>query len=234
MNRASLSLRKNRLSDLFTRSSLTSTTALLTYLALADFVAHMLFAGNYGYFRDELYYIVSGTQHLSLGYVDFPPLVAYIAAFLNVVSGDSLISIHVVSALVGALLVFVAGMIARELGGGRRAQLLAAASTLVTLAFLAVGSEFSPVVFDELWWSLLAYLTIRLVKRREPKIWIPIGVVVGIGLLTKLTMLFFVGALLISFLAIPSSRKYVQSKMGRGRRLAGVCLHLANDLLESR
>jgi hypothetical protein len=192
--------------------SVTSTTALLAYLALADFVVHMVFAGNYGYFRDELYYIVSGTQHLSLGYVDFPPFIAYVAALLNVVSKDSLFSIHIVSATDQALLVFVAGMIARELGGGRRAQLLAAVATLVTLVFLADGSIFTPDSFDQLWWSLFAYLVIRIVRRREPKLWIVAGLVVGIGLLTKLTFFFFVGALLLSFLAIPSSRKYLRSK----------------------
>jgi hypothetical protein len=195
-----------------TKSSLTSTTALLAYLGVVDFAVHMLFAGNYGYFRDELYYIVSGTQHLSLGYVDFPPMIAYIAALLNVFTHDSLISIHVVPALVEALLVFVAGMIGRELGGGRKAQLLAAVSTLLTLSFLAEGSEFSPDSLDQLWWSLLAYLMVRMVKRREPRIWVPIGLVVGIGLLTKLTIFFFVGALLISFLAIPSGRKYLRSR----------------------
>ena len=125
--------KRDRISEFFTKRCVTSTKALLAYLALADFTVHMLFAGNYGYFRDELYYVVAGTQHLSLGYVDFPPFIAYIAAFLNVISKDSLISIHVVPALVEALLVFVAGMMARELGGGRKAQLLAAASTLLTL-----------------------------------------------------------------------------------------------------
>jgi len=204
--------KKGPVSELFTKRSVTSTTAVLAYLAFADFAVHMLFAGNYGYFRDELYYIVSGTQHLSLGYVDFPPFIAYVAALLDVVSKDSLISIHVVPALVEALLVFVAGMMARELGGGRKAQILAAVSALVTLAFLADGSEFSPDAFDQLWWSLLAYLTIRMVKRREPKLWIPGGLVVGIGLLTKLTMFFFVGALLLSFLAIPSGRRFLRSK----------------------
>jgi dolichyl-phosphate-mannose-protein mannosyltransferase len=197
---------------LLSRHSLTSTSALLVYLGLADFIVHMLFAGNYGYFRDELYYIISGTQHLSLGYVDFPPFIAYVAALLNVVSNDSLLSIHSVSALNESLLVIVAGLITRELGGGRRAQLLAAFSTLATFAFLAFGSLFSPDSFDSLWWSLLAYLVIRLVRRREPKLWIPIGLVVGIGLLTKLTIFFFVGALFLSFLAIPSARQYLRSK----------------------
>ena len=97
------------------KKSITSTTALLAYLAVADFAVHMIFAGNYGYFRDELYYVVSGTQHLSLGYVDFPPLIAYVAALLYPVSKDSVVSIHVVPALVESLLVFVTGMIAREL-----------------------------------------------------------------------------------------------------------------------
>lgn len=191
---------------------MTNTTALLVYLALADFVAHMLSAGNYGYFRDELYYIISGTQHLSLGYVDFPPFIAYVAALLNVISRDSLVSIHIVPALIESLLVFLAGMIAKELGGGRRAQLLAAISTLLTFAFLAFGSVFTPDSFDSLWWSLLAYLVIRIVKRRERRLWVPVGVVIGIGLLTKLTIFFFGGALLISFLAIPSARQYLRSK----------------------
>ena len=190
----------------------TSTTALLAYLAVTDFIAHMLFAGNYGYFRDELYYIVSGTQHLSLGYVDFPPMIAYVAALLNVFTGDSLVSIHALPAAAEAVLVFMAGMIARELGGGRRAQLLAAVSTLSTFAFLAFGSIFTPDFLDSLWWSMLAYTLIRMVRRRAPKLWVVAGLVVGIGLLTKLTMLFFVGALLVSFLAIPSARQYLRSK----------------------
>ncbi len=149
VNNSSKPAHNDRISELFTKRSLTSTTALLIYLALADFVVHMLFAGNYGYFRDELYYIVSGTQHLSLGYVDFPPMIAYIAALLYPISRDSLISIHVVSALVEGLLVIVAGLITRELGGGRKAQLLAAVSTLLTLTFLADASEFSPDFLDQ-------------------------------------------------------------------------------------
>ncbi len=208
--RNSVSSQKNQRA--FRLRSLVSTTAILAYLALADFIAHMIFAGNYGYFRDELYYIVSGTQHLSLGYVDFPPFTAYVAALLNLISKDSLISIHVVPALNEALLVFVTGMIARELGGGRKAQTLAAISTLVSLDLLAFGSILTPDSFDSLWWYLLAYLIIRIVRRKEPKLWILAGLVVGIGLLTKLTILLFVGALLISFLAVPSSRKYLRSK----------------------
>ena len=204
------SIQRNR--SKFKLSSLWSTTALLAYIALADFTFQMMFATNYGYFRDELYYIVSGTQHLSLGYVDFPPFIAYVAAFLNLISKDSLISIHVVPAMNESILVFVAGMIARELGGGRRAQLLTAISTFFSLGFLVFGSLFTPDSFDSLWWSLLAYLVIRIVKRKEPKLWVLAGLVAGIGLLSKLTIFFFMTAMIISFLTIPSSRKYLRSK----------------------
>jgi len=192
--------------------SFSSTTSLLAYLAIADFVAHLVFATNYGYFRDELYYIVSGTQHLSLGYVDFPPFIAYIAALLYPISHDSLFSVHVVPALAEALVVFITGMIARELGGGRKAQVLAAIATLTSLDFIAFGTIFTPDSLDSLWWALFAYLIIRIIKRKEPRLWIVVGLVVGIGLLTKLTIFFFVGALFVSFLAIPSSRKNLRSK----------------------
>ncbi len=194
------------------RNIFTSTTALLAYLAVGDFIAHVVFAGNYGYFRDELYYIVSGTQHLSPGYVDFPPMIAYVAAIVNVFAGDSLVSIHVLPAFAEAVLVFLSGMIARELGGGRKAQILAAVSSLLTFAFFAFGSVFTPDFLDSLWWSLLAYTVVRAVRRPEPRLWVVAGLIIGVGLLTKLTILFFVGALLASFLAIPSARQYLRSK----------------------
>jgi 4-amino-4-deoxy-L-arabinose transferase-like glycosyltransferase len=192
--------------------SWTSTRALLAYLAIADFAFHMLFSVNYGYFRDELYYIVSGTQHLSLGYVDFPPMIAYVAALLNPISGDSLFAIHIVPALCEGILVFLSGMIASEFGGGRRAQLLAAVGTLVTLVFLADGSLFTMDAFDQLWWSLVAYLVVRIIRRGDKRLWVVVGLVVGIGLLTKLSMFFFVSALIISFLVFSSSRYHLRSR----------------------
>lgn len=216
----------SRVSRLFSKGSLSSTSALLVYLGIADFAAHMLFAVNYGYFRDELYYIVSGTQHLSLGYVDFPPLIAWIAALLGAISQDSLVSIHVVPALAESALVVLAGLIARELGGGRRAQLLAAVSTLLTLVYLADGSLFTPDSLDQLWWSSLAYLVIRVIRRSESKAWLYAGIVIGIGILTKATMIFFVGALLVSFLAIPSARKRLRSKWFAAGALVAVAFTL--------
>jgi hypothetical protein len=64
----------------------TESSALLVGLALVDFMAHMLVSGNYGYFRDELYYKEAG-RHLAFGYVDFPPFIALLVKFLGVLAG---------------------------------------------------------------------------------------------------------------------------------------------------
>ena len=183
-----------------TRPSLTSDTALLLWIALASFVAHMLVSANYGYFRDELYYMAAG-RHLAFGYVEFPPTIALLAALMNVIAGDALIAIHIIPALAGAALVVVTGLMARELGGGRFAQGLAALGSAVALVFMGSASIFSMDVLDELWWALGAYVLIRLIKEERPKLWLAFGLVCGLGLLTKLTMLAFglgivVGALL--------------------------------------
>ncbi|HUZ78639.1 MAG TPA: glycosyltransferase family 39 protein [Chloroflexota bacterium] len=189
---------------------LADANGLLAALALLDFVVHMLIAGNYGYFRDELYYIAGG-QHLAFGYVDFPPMIAVLAALMHALTGDNLIAIHVIPALAGSCLVFVSGLMARELGGGRFAQALAALAALVTLVFMATASIFSMDILDALWWALAALIIIRLIRHDKPGLWLLFGVVAGLGLLTKLTMLFFGFALVIGLLVTPS-RAYFRTR----------------------
>ena len=187
-------------------------TAIIAYIAFIGFAIHVALGTNYGYFRDELYYIVSGSQHLSFGYIDFPPFIALVAALLNVVSSDSLFSIHVVSAFADGCLIFVAGMIARELGGRRGAQVIAATATLFSGA-LAFGSIFSMDIFDALWWSLLALILVRIIGsgQRKPRLWLLFGLVAGIGLNTKLTIAFFILAISIGLVLTPA-RRYFGSK----------------------
>lgn len=201
---------------------LRSDWAMLLCIAAVNFVGHMLVAGNYGYFRDELYYIVSG-QHLQLGYVDFPPMIAYIAALLNSIAGDSLIAIHVVPALAGGALVFVAGMIAKELGGKRWAQALSAVATLVT-AQLALSSIFSMDILDALWWSLAAYILVRILRRGEPRLWLAFGLVAGLGLFTKLTIAFFLISLIVGLVATPARANLLSKWFLAGAAVAAAFL----------
>src|SRR5829696_3394587 len=103
------------------RWSPASENALLAYLALAKLLVHLLTNGNYGYFRDEFYYVAAG-ERLDLGYVDFPPLVAIVANVFRFLLGDSPMALRSLPALAGALVVVLAGLMARELGGGKFAQ----------------------------------------------------------------------------------------------------------------
>ena len=179
-----------KLSGWFTRERMTRDNGVLAGIALITVLAHLISAGNYGYFRDELYYIAAG-RHLAFGYVDFPPMIAWLAALLNVIAGDNLVVIHIVSALVIGCVVFLTGLMARELGGTRFAQALAATGSACSLVFLATGSIFSMDALDELWWALGAYVLIRLIRRDDQRLWIVFGLVAGLGVFTKLTMLFF-------------------------------------------
>lgn len=188
-----------------------SGVAIALYISILDLAIHLRIANNYGYFRDELYYIVAG-HHLAFGYVDFPPVIAVLAAFLNVVAGDSLFSIHVVPALAGSAIVVLSSMMAKELGGGRRAQVLAAVAAMFSASF-AVSSIFSMDVLDMLWWSVLSLLLIKIIKaeNKDPRLWVIFGLFAGIGLMTKLTIAFFLVSLLIA-LVVSAKRSYLKSR----------------------
>jgi len=198
------------LNELFSRQSLLGATAILIYLALVKLLLHFLTASQYGYFRDELYYIAA-SRHLDLGYVDFPPFIAVITALTRWTLGDSLLALHTLPALAGALIILLAGLMARELGGGRFAQGLAALAVLVAPTFLGSQSILTMDPFDQLFWVLAIYVVLLMLKREDPRLWLLFGVVAGIGLLTKVTMLYLGLALVIGLLLTPN-RRYLLSK----------------------
>lgn len=175
---------------------------LLVGLAGVSFVAHMLVAGNYGYFRDELYYIADG-RHLQAGYVDQPLLMGWLAALLRVTAGDSLVAIHVIPAIACSLIIIITGLTARELSGGKVAQAAAGVAALFTFAYMATGSIFSMDVLDQLWWALATWIMVRMLRVNAPRLWLLVGLVIAVALLTKLTVLFFCLALFLALLVTP-------------------------------
>lgn len=189
------------------RAALASSLAPAVALALAVFVGHMLVAGNYGYFRDELYYLVAGL-HPAAGYVDFPLMMGMLGALAHLLVNDNLVAIHTLPALAEAALVIVTALMARTLGGGRFAQTLAALGSAASVVFLATGSSFSMDILDALWWTLGSYVLVLLVRRDNPKLWVVFGLVAGVGLTTKLTMLFFGFAVFAGALLTPRRKDF--------------------------
>lgn len=195
---------------LVSRPVLLGATAVVVYLALFKLLLHFATSGSYGYFRDELYYIAA-SEHLDFGYVDYPPLIAIITAITRWLLGDSLFALHFFPALAGALVVLLAGLMAWQLGGGRFAQGLAALAVVIAPAYLGVNSLLTMDSFDQLFWVLAAYILLLILKKGKPRLWLLLGLVAGIGLMTKVTMLYFGAALVFALLLTPS-RKYLLGK----------------------
>jgi hypothetical protein len=161
----------------------------LVFLALAELVLQLATIGRYGWFRDELYYVACG-RRLAFGYVDHAPGVALLAWLARVVLGDSLPALRLLPALAGALVVYLTGRLARELGGGRQAQLLAAAAALAAPRLLGTFHIMSMNAFEILLWTLAALVLARLAAGAPPHLWLLFGAIAGGGLETKHSMLF--------------------------------------------
>ena len=173
-----------------------SGAAIALYIAAGSFLAHMLTAGRYGYFRDELYYLACA-RHLAFGYVDQPPLIALLTWLTVHTIGNSLQALHFLPALAGAAIVWLTAMIAREFGGGRFGQGLAATSIALAGVFLTNAHLLTMNVFEPLFWMGCAYLVICIIKKQNQRPWLWFGVLAGVGLENKYSMALFGLAVLV-------------------------------------
>ncbi len=168
-------------------------------------IAATLYAGHlgYSYFRDEFYYFVCG-QRLAWGYVDHGPGIAIQARLTTLLFGTSVLGIRMLSALAGAIAVFLTGILAWALGGQRSAQSLAMLGLLVAPEYLALDSFLSMNSFEPVFWMFCTLAVIRLVSGASPrKWWTLFGISAGLGLLNKPSMTFFLVALLLGLLLTP-------------------------------
>jgi hypothetical protein len=190
-------------------------TRLIAALAAITLALHVIVnvLTPYGFQRDEFLYLAMG-RHLQLWRMDFPPFIAIVAELQRYVLGDSLVAIRFAPSLAAALVVALAAAIARDLGGGRFTQALAAIAVMTSAVFLRSGVLLQPVVFDQLWWTLSLLALVKLgagspsddTLAASPTWWIVLGVACGIGLLTKFSLLFFGAALATALLIAPQRR----------------------------
>ena len=218
--------------SIISHAAVVSGTALLFGLALAKLLLQFAGINHYGFFRDEFYYMACG-EHLAWGYVDQPPLIALVAWFARHLFGSSLFSIRLLPAIAGATVVFLTGVFARDLGGGRFAQFLAATTILLAPAYLAFDSFFSMNAFEPLFWLLCAWIAIRIVKGASPIWWLAFGAVAGLGLENKHTMLVF-GFALVAGLFLSGEWQLFRSKWIWIGGLIAIAIFLPNLIWESR
>ena len=175
--------------------------------AAVNLFAHFLAVAvtPYGIHRDEFLYLSMG-EHLQLWRMDFPPAIALLAQAARGLFGDTLFAIRFFPAVAGTCILVLAGVIARELGGGRLAQGLAMLGILFGSVFLRPSVLFHPVVFDQLCWTLGFLALIKIAQGSQGRWWLALGVAGGLGLLTKFSIGFFALAGLAALLLTQQRR----------------------------
>src|SRR5438270_4835834 len=181
------------IADLNPLESYTATVAQPPWGALGLLMATkigvtMAVADRYGWHRDELYYLAS-SRHLSLGYVDYPPITPLLARIDQAIFPGSLPGLRLLTVLAGAALLVIAALIAKELGGNPHSQALAGLAVLISPMFVGANILFQTVSFDQLVWAVVCWLFVRQLRGADPREWLLLGLVFGIGLETKYTVI---------------------------------------------
>jgi hypothetical protein len=181
-----------------------------TGIAGAVVLVHLLTNGRYGFHRDELQ-VLADARHMDWGFVAYPPFTPLIERLGMSIFGLSMVGLRLFSVIAQALIIVIASLMARELGGGRLAQVSAALSVALAPLLLFEGTQFQYTSFDNLWWALIAYFVIRLLNSEDPRWWLAIGATIGIGLQTKYTMAFFTCGV-VAGVIFTQARRYLMSK----------------------
>lgn len=179
-------------------------------IAATIVILHLLTNNRYGFHRDELQFL-SDALHLDWGYVPYPPLTPFLEHILLSIFGLSMVGLRLFAVVAQATAIIVAGFMARDLGGGRLAQVTAALAVAFTPLSLFEGTEFQYTSFDYLWWVLIGWFTIRLLKSDDPRWWLAIGAAIGLGLETKYAIAFLIAGVLAG-VVLSQARRYLSSK----------------------
>ena len=195
-----------RQKDTFFRDIRLSDVGILILLVLARILLQVFTNGRYGFHQDELVTLDAAATHLAWGYVAWPPVTPFLARGALSLFGPSLIGLRSLAVLAEGLVMLLTGLMIRDLGGGRWAQVLGAVAVATTPNSIIQGGLFQYETFDYLCWVLLAFTVIRLLKSETPRGWLGVGAAIGLGMMTKYTIAFFVAGLIVGVLATHNRR----------------------------
>lgn len=172
---------------------------LTAFFIVLKLCIHLFTSTNYELHRDEMLYFNMG-DHLAFGYLTVPPVTGFLAFLVKSVFGYSVSGIRLVPALLGAATLFILAKMVRELGGGTLALIVAALAFLFSPGFLLLFSLFTPNAVEYFLWTTIIYLMFNLAQTENKKLWIWIGILLGISFLTKYSVLFLIAGFLVAFL----------------------------------
>jgi 4-amino-4-deoxy-L-arabinose transferase-like glycosyltransferase len=174
-------------------------------LAAIAFAVHIATGNGYGYFRDELYFIVCG-RHPDWGYVDQPSLIPLLAGVVYGLFPGSVVMLRLVPALAHAATIVLTAATARKLGGGWWAQFLGGLCVLAGGVYLGLGTLLSTDALQPLAWLFCAHALIRALREQDRRWWVALGIAAGLGFLSKYTIALWLMALGIGVVATPARR----------------------------
>lgn len=198
--------------------------AIAFVIAAFKIVLYAVAGSNYGYFRDELYFLACA-DHLAWGYPDHAPLSVFLTWASRGAFGDSLYAIHLLPTLAGALKIILTGLIVRELGGRHVAMLLACLCVLVAPVYLGIDLLLSMNAYEPVFWMGCVLSYIWAVKREDPRYWLMFGAFAGLGVMNKHSMVFFGIAMAAGILLTPDRKAFAGKYLWLGGVLAFlICL----------
>jgi 4-amino-4-deoxy-L-arabinose transferase-like glycosyltransferase len=192
----------------------------------------LLTSGRYGYHRDELYFVEAG-RHPAWGYPDQPPLTPLLALLMDVIGPGSVTVLRLPSIIAAMLVVALSAALARELSGSAFSQTLAALAVGTGVYTLVVGHLLSTSSVDLLAWVTITWLTVRILRTGDSRLWLAVGAVTGLALLNKHLVLFLVVALLIGSALVPTARRQLRSPWLGGGVLIALALWTPNLLWQA-
>jgi len=166
---------------------------------------HLLAINKYGYHRDELYFL-DCARHLDFGYVDHPPLLDAVLAVTRWLLGDSLVAIRIPAVLASTAVVVLVALMARELGGGRFAQLLAGLAATLAPVYMITSAMISVEGLNTLMWTVCLYLMLLIAVTPTRRCWLLLGAAFGAGLLAKYAIVFLGLGLAAGLVLTPAAR----------------------------
>ncbi len=196
-----------------------SDTAILFAIAAAIALFHILTNGQYGFHRDELQFL-SDARHLDWGFVPYPPFTPFIQHIALALFGVSIVGLRLTAVAAQFVVVILAGLMTKELGGSRLAQVTSALAVGFSPLPIFEGHEFQYTSFDLLWWVLAAYFVVRLLKSEDPRWWLAIGATLGVGLETKYAIVFYIAGILLGLVLTPARRFFMTIWFWAGVALA--------------
>jgi hypothetical protein len=193
---------------------------IIACFAFAKIIFHLILP-EYGYHRDEMYYVAIA-DGFSFSNLDMPPVAPlYLKLFLTLF-GHSIKVVHLAASVCGAVVIVLGCLTARELGGKRYAMILTG-TFLLWSGLVIFGSLYTYDDVSFVLWAAVLYLIVRMLNGSDQRLWLIVGFLLGIGMLTKLTILFLGLAIFLSLWVIPERTWYKRPWIWLGATIALLC-----------